>query len=119
MGRSVRGRRVPCAFKRELKASCHLAGCASLRRIAPDPVAFVLVRAAPLFNPTVPPSSVSFQPDRVEDKLAVIGAAIFEGLSVMRSCGSFSMNFGASASSVSGELAFRQPISLQRAGEAS
>src|ERR1035441_9442338 len=92
---------------------------ASLGRIAPDPVAFVPVGIAILRQSDSAAVVCFIPPDRVEDKLAVVRAAVFERLAVDDVARQLLDKLRCERIERFRELAVRQPESLHRAGAAS
>jgi len=111
--------RVPCAPSNASEGILSPRGCASRSPDSARPSRLCLVRAAPLVQSDCAAVVLFVPATRVEDKLAVIGAGdIVRGCPLMRSCGSFSMNFRRERVERVGNWPF-PAISLQRAGEAS
>ena len=111
--------RCPSALRREVVAFSSIQkDFASLGRIAPDPVAFVQVGVARLGQSDFAAVVGFVPPDRVEDKLAVVGAAVFERLAVDDVVRQLLDELRRERLERFRELAVRQPVSLQRAGDA-
>src|ERR1017187_4424829 len=98
-------------------AICRGPDFASFGRIAPDPVALLPVGVATLRQSDCATVVGFIPPDRVEDKLAVVGAAVFEGLAVDEIVRQALHELGREGVERFWELLVRQPVLLQRTSD--